>query len=373
MKNEKKVRILVGTRKGGFLVEGNAARTKWTVHGPFHEGNDLYHLVADPRHEGHVYACVNSGWVGPMLYRSSDWGHRWSMLPLPALPGFPTVEGRGGEKKPSPIVNLWHVEPGPEDEPNTVFLGLDPASLHRSDDLGKSWEGVSGINEHETRSKWNPGAGGMCLHTILLEPGNPKRMYVGISAAGTFRSDDGGEHWKPTNRGVVISFQPERRPVVGQCVHKVALDPQDPSILYRQDHDGIFVSRDRSDSWRRVGRSLGSDFGFVTSAAPAEPGGAYFVPLQPFARTAPAAHLQVCRYDLKQNRWRRLISVRAWPGEFGTHREALATDALDPAGIYLGTTTGQLILSRDAGKSWSQVPYSFPAIHSVSVAGPSAS
>jgi hypothetical protein len=212
----------------------------------------------------------------------------------------------------------------------------------------------------------------MCLHTILWDPSNRDRMYVGISAAGVFRSDDGGATWVPKNKGVAVSFMPEKNPEVGQCVHHVAMDPKDPETLYRQDHDGIFVSHNAGDKWTRIGRSLPADFGFVVAVAPTLPGTAFFVPLEPMSRTAMNGQLQVYKWTEADRRWAPTVKGKPWPGELGTHREALATDRLDPAGLYLGTTGGQLFWSKDAAKSWSEVPYRFPGIHSVTVSSPSA-
>ncbi|MCI4368995.1 MAG: exo-alpha-sialidase, partial [Thermoplasmata archaeon] len=189
----------------------------------------------------------------------------------------------------------------------------------------------------------------------------------------TFRTDDGGEHWRPTNKGVVVDFMPEKRPEVGQCVHKVAFEPSNSRTLYRQDHNGIFVSHDATDSWQRVGRPLPGDFGFVVAAAPAMPGGAFFVPLEGMARTAMGGQLQVYRWTDKSRKWTATVKGRPWPGELSTHREGLATDRLDPAGIYLGTTTGQLLYSNDGARSYREIPYHFPGIHSVEVLSPESS
>ncbi len=371
MAKNRSVRVYVGTRKGGYVVESDVARKKWKVQGPFHEGKDVFHVVPDPRHEGTVYAAVNSGWWGPMLMKSTNGGAKWTELAPPNMPlsakrpepGTPEAEKR-------PITNLWHIEPGRPEEPNVVYLGVDPASLYRSDDGGRSWDGVAGINEHETRPKWNPGAGGLCLHTILLDPTRPKRMYVGISAAGTFRSDDGGEHFRPVNKGVKVSFMPNKSPPFGQCVHKVAFDPATPDTLYRQDHDGIHVTHDAMESWKRVGGALSTDFGFVVTAPQAMPGNAFFVPLQGMTRTPEGSQLQVVRWDDRARRFSPTIKGRPWPGEMGTHREGLASDALDPSGLYLGTTTGQLLFSNNGAKSWGMIPYQFAGIHSVTVASP---
>jgi photosystem II stability/assembly factor-like uncharacterized protein len=366
-----KVRILVGTRKGSYVVEGDRRRSRWKVHGPFQPGYDVFHVAADPRTPGTIYALANNGWWGPMLMRSRNWGKKWTEVSVPQTPK--------STKRPKPtdgpfqsaIVNLWHLTAGRADQPGTVYLGVDPASLWKSDDEGESWEPVRGLNQHATRPKWNPGAGGMCLHTILLDPEHSNRMHIGISAAGTFRTDDGGAHWTPTNKGVTTDFQPVKRPEVGQCVHKVAIDTGDSSVLYRQDHCGIYVSRNSADSWTRVGRYFDDDFGMGVATAPALPGRAFFAPLESTARTMKGERFQVQRWTEGSRSWSPMVSGRSFSGAFGLHREGLATDALNPAGIYLGTTTGQLFWSPDAGRSWKMVPYQFPGIHSVEVAGPS--
>ena len=372
MSADGKVHVYVGTRKGGYVVESDKRRRKWSVLGPFHDGMDVFHMAPDPRRPGDAYALVNGVFFGPTVYRSTNHGHTWSEVATPLIPPKSKRPPLDGAPDPArfPIANLWHLEPGPASEPNTLFLGVDPASLYRSDDRAKSWTPMDGLNQHESREKWNPGAGGMCLHTILLDPTNPRKMYVGISAAGTFKSEDGGEHWKPANRGVRVSFLPDPTPEFGQCVHHVVMDPKNSSTFYRQDHDGVYVSHDEMESWRHVGGSLKSDFGFVAAAPTAMPGSAFFVPLMGMARTTWEGGLQVYRWDDKPKKWSRTVNPKKFPGQFGTHREGMAADALDPAGIYLGTTTGQLFVSPDAGKSWLLVPHQFPAIHSVSVESP---
>jgi BNR/Asp-box repeat protein len=372
MARNTRVRVLVGTRKGGYIVESDKARRKWSVHGPFERGWDTFHVVADPRHSGHLYAATNSGFFGPRVMKSTNFGAKWAEIGTPLLK--PQSERPNPMESPElikwPVANLWHIEPGPASEPNTIFLGLDPFSLHRSDDQGKTWAPVPGINDHPTKAKWNPGNGGPCLHTILIDPTNSRRMYVGISAAGTFRSDDGGESWKPKNVGVEVDFLPDKRPEVGQCVHKLALDPVDPTTLYRQDHNGIHVSHDAGDTWDHVGKSLKDDFGFVVTAPKSMPGVAFFVPLQGGARVNGNGQLQVLRYTDKNRKFTPTIKGKPWPGELGTHREGMASDTLDPAGIYLGTTTGELFYSRNGGNAWDLVDYHFPTIHSVSVSSP---
>ena len=372
MAGKEKLRVLIGTRKGGYIAESDASRKKWSVKGPIQPGREVFHMSADPRHPGDVYACVNSGFWGPMLFRSSNWGKSWSELAPPNMKvqseRKPLFSIDGSPPPVNPIVNVWHLEPGHATEPDTVFLGIDPASLFRSDDRGKSWAPVTALNEHSTRSKWGPGAGGLCLHTIMVDPERPRRMIVGISAAGAFRTDDAGEHWTPMNRGVLIDFLPDKSPEVGQCVHKMTFEPSNSTTVYRQDHNGIHVSRDGAESWTRVGKVLPHDFGFVVAAAPAMPGGAFFVPLHSENRISLEGGLRVYRWSEKTKKFTKTVRTSQFPGELGTHREALSTDTLDPAGVYLGTTTGQLLYSRDGTKSWGQIPYDFPSIHSVHVA-----
>ena len=369
---ERKVRVLVGTRKGTYIVQSDARRKSWKVGAVSNTGRDIFHVRADPRHAGTLYAAVNSGFWGPILYRSPNWGKTWEEAATPLTPVSGKREPRFDDKAPPlPVVNLWHIEPGHASQPNTVFVGADPHLLFRSDDLAKSWQPIAGLNEHPTKSKWNPGAGGPCVHTVIVDPRDARRMYVGISAAGTFRTDDAGEHWRPTNRKVEAGFLPDPFPEVGQCVHHVALDPANPDVAYRQDHGGIYVSRHAmDDDWDRVGKARGGpkdDFGFCVTSAEALPGRAFFVPLQGEARTTPGGGLQVWEWNDTGRRWRTLMGPKQFPGDFGVHREGISADALDPAGIYVGTTTGQLVYSADAGKRWAQVPYQFPGIHSVQV------
>ncbi len=370
----KKVRVLLGTRKGTYIVESDARRRSWKVRPVSNAGREVYHVTADPRHPGTLYSAVNSGFWGPILYRSTTWGKSWEEIATP-------LTAQSKDRKPMydpseaaklPVVNLWHVAAGHSSEPKTLFVGVDPHLLFRSDDLGQSWAPVPALNEHPTRPKWGPGAGGACLHTILIDPRDRRRMYVGMSAAGTFRSDDAGEHWRPTNQRVESPFNPEPYSEVGQCVHHVTLDASNPDIAYRQDHGGMYVNRSGMDGdWDRIGKAKGApkdDFGFCVASSASTPGKAYFVPLAGEARTTPNGGLQVWEWSEKNRRWRTLMSPKAFPGEYGVHREGIAVDALDPAGIYVGTTTGQLVLSPDGGKSWRMVPYQFPGIHSVEAA-----
>ncbi len=371
-----KMRILVGTRKGGYIVEGDLARKKWKMASRFETGYEVFHMTADPRHPGDFYACVNSWLWGPALYRSRDYGKKWDEIGTPMLGAKSSRRPRFDPEHPDApppsyaVANLWHLEPGHSSEPETLFVGLDPYSLHRSDDLGASWEPVSGLNDHPAKAKWTPGNGGPCLHTILVDPTRRDRIYAGISAAGLFRSDDGGKSWALANQGVETPFNPEKFPAVGQCVHKVAMDPAKPDVLYRQDHGGIYVSRNAGERWERIGKSLDDDFGFVVATAKNLPGRAFFVPVHGENRLTYHGGFQVYQWNDSTRKWSTLMPPSRFPGDYGTHREGMACDGLDPTGIYVGTTTGQLFVSPDAGKTWGQAPFQFPAIHSVAVAGP---
>ena len=375
MKQDNKVRILVGTRKGTYIVEGDRSRKKWKVGPVSHEGSEVYHVVADPRHPGDLYAAVNSGFWGPMVERSRDWGKTWREIATPMSPAKKDRKPVFEEDSPSApgrraINNLWHIEPGLPSQPDTLLLGADPHFLFRSTDLGRSWSPFPAINEHPARKDWSPGAGGACLHTILLDPRDANRFYIGMSAVGTFRTDDGGASFVPTNRGVLTPFLPEKNPETGQCVHHVAIDAADPDTFYRQDHGGMYVSHDRMDKWTRIGKPLGDDFGFCVTSAPQAPGKAYFVRLDGQARVTGEGHFQVYEWNDRTRKWKKLLKPRDFPGHFGVQREGIATDALSPHGIYVGTTTGQLFVSPNGGKSWLEVPFAFPGIHSVSVASP---
>ena len=371
------IRILLGTRKGTYVVSGDAKRKSWKVGPVAHEGSEVYHVVADPRHPGTLYAAVNNAFWGPMLQKSTNWGKSWKEIATPLTPVTKDRTPMFNEENPTAPVsralnNIWHIEPGLPSEPNRLYLGADPHLLFRSADLGKTWTPIDAINNHPKRKDWAPGAGGACLHTILLDPRDSNRWYIGLSAVGTFRTEDGGKTWTPTNKGVITPFLPNKHPETGQCVHHVAADAADPDTFYRQDHGGMYVSHNRMDSWTRIGKPLGDDFGFCVTSPAKAPGTAYFVRLDGKARVTGEGHFQVEQWNDKTRTWRKLLSSTAFPGHFGVQREGIASDALSPAGVYVGTTTGQLFYTADAGRTWRQLPFQFPGIHSVSVAGPAA-
>jgi len=378
MVKNNKIRVLVGSRKGTFVVESDRSRRKWKVASYAHDGGDVFHVAGDPRHPGELYAAVNSGFWGPEVQKSVNWGKTWKEVATPLTPvkkdrPNPMEADPNSPPPPKPVLNLWHIEPGLEDQPDVVYLGAEPHLLFRTPDRGASWEPVESVNHHPDHDQWTPGGGGANLHTILVDQRSRNRVYIGMSSVGTFRSEDGGKSWAPVNKGVETPFQPEKFPETGQCVHHVAIDAGDPDTFYRQDHGGIYVSHNRMDRWTRIGKSLGDDFGFCVASPPAAPGRAYFVPLSSsggMPRTTTGGHFQVREWNDETQRWRKLLAPTAFPGHFGVQREGIACDDLDPPGIYVGTTTGHLFVSRDAGKSWRLVPFSFPSIHSVTVANP---
>ncbi len=298
MQRNNKVRILVGTRKGTYVVEGDPKRKNWKVGPAAHPGNEVYHVVADPRHPGDLYAAVNNMFWGPEVQRSRNWGKRWKEIATPLTPSRKNRKPEFNEADstapaPRALTRIWHIEPGLPSESNTLYLGADPHLLFRSSDLGSSWEPIESLNNHPAKKDWSPGAGGACLHTILVDPRDSRRLYVGLSAVGTFRSDDGGQSWKPTNRGVEAPFLPNKHPETGQCVHHVVADAADPDTFYRQDHGGMYVSHNRMEKWVRIGKPLGDDFGFGVASAPSAPGKAYFVRLDGAARVTGEGHFQV--------------------------------------------------------------------------------
>jgi hypothetical protein len=375
MAKDNRVRVLIGSRKGTYVVESDRSRRKWKVGAPAHAGNDVFHVAADPRHPGELYSAVNNSFWGPEVQKSKNWGKTWKEIATPLTPikkDRPDPFSTPADAPPKPVANLWHIEPGHADEPDVVYLGAEPHLLFRSGDRGASWEPVDSINHHPGRKDWSPGGGGANLHTIIVDPRDPNRLYVGMSAVGTFRSEDGGKSWTPTNKGVKTPFLPGEPPEIGQCVHHVAMDGADPDTFYRQDHAGMYVSHDRMSKWVHIGGPVGDDFGFCVSSPRASPGRAYFVPLISSGGMprVTAGHFQVIEWNDASKKWRKLVKPGAFPGDFGVQREGIATDDLDPAGIYVGTTTGHLFVSPNAGKSWQLVPFAFPGIHSVTVASP---
>jgi photosystem II stability/assembly factor-like uncharacterized protein len=351
------VAVLVGTRKGLFVITGDDNRREWSVDGPQLTGWEVLHAVRDPRDET-LYAATNNFVYGATVHRSRDRGETWERAEGIGLP----------EESELTLEKTWHVEPGRADEPGTLWLGAAPGALFRTDDGGTTWEPVQSLLEDPTRERWQPGAGGMCTHSIQLDPSDPQRMYVGISAAGVFRSEDGGESWTPANSGTAADFMPENPfPEVGQCVHKLLLHPARPDRLWQQNHCGVYRSDDRGESWERLeGNGLPSGFGFPLALDPADPDAAYVVPeVGAENRVTCDGRLGVYRTGDGGASWELLTNGLPQSAWQAVKREGMSFDRHDPVGIYLGTQGGSVFVSPDGGGKWLEAARHLPEILSV--------
>ena len=385
------VRVLVGTRKGAFILAADGKREKWDVSGPHFAGWEIYHVKGSPADPNRLYASQSSGWFGQVIQRSDDGGKTWttpggeSATPPAGPPkgqsnkfvydtwseaGKPltTHQWYDGTQHPWEFKRVWHLEPSLSD-PDAVYAGVEDAALFRSADGGQSWQELSGLRGHGTGPKWQPGAGGMCLHTILLDPGNPHRIYIAISAAGAFRTDDGGKTWRPINRGLKSPFLPDPTAEVGHCVHHVALHPSRPNTLFMQKHWDVMRSDNAGDEWQEVSGNLPTDFGFVIDVHAHEPETVYVVPIKSDGEHFPLeGKLRVYRSRTGGNEWEPLTKGLPQRDCFvNVLRDAMAVDALDSCGIYFGTTGGQVYASSDAGDSWVPIVRDLPAVLSVEV------
>jgi photosystem II stability/assembly factor-like uncharacterized protein len=350
---------LIGTRKGLFALEGGDDRREWRLDGPFLTGWSVFHAVLDPR-DGTIHAATNNELYGGTVHRSTDRGSTWERSENLGLP----------EDSGLTLERTWHVEPGRAGEEGRLWLGAAPGALFRTDDGGTTWEPVESLIAHETRDQWNPGAGGMCCHSIQLDPDDAHRMYVGISAAGVFRSEDGGQSWVPANQGTAADFLPDPWPAVGQCVHKVLLHPARPERLWQQNHCGVYRSDDRGESWERLeGNGLPSGFGFPLALDPRDADVAFVVPEHGAEnRVTCDGRLGVYRTGDGGASWELLtdgLPQRAWGAVM---REGFSFDALDPPGIYLGTQSGSVFISADGGRRWVEAASQLPPILSVEAA-----
>ncbi|HEX2138821.1 MAG TPA: hypothetical protein VHG33_03820 [Woeseiaceae bacterium] len=395
------IRVLVGTRKGAFILTADGKREDWSVSGPHFAGWEIYHVKGSPADPNRLYASQSSSWFGQVIQRSSDGGKTWEQ---PASSGdadtsgdSPVEPGAGGMPKgesnkfvydtspetgrpltthqwydgtqhPWEFARVWHLEPSLTD-PDTVYAGVEDAALFRSTDGGRSWTELAGLRGHDSGPRWQPGAGGMCLHTILLDRDNPDRMYTAISAAGTFRTDDGGQSWQPINRGLHSQFMPDPTAEVGHCVHRIAMHPSRPDVLYMQKHWDIMRSDDSGDSWEEVSGDLPSDFGFPIDVHAHEPETIYVVPIKSDSEHyPPEGKLRVYRSRTGGNEWEPL--TKGLPQRdcyVNVLRDAMAVDSLDPCGIYFGTTGGQVYASSDSGDRWTPIVRDLPAVLSVEV------
>lgn len=350
--------VLVGTKKG-LLLFTSADRERWQTRGPFLRGKEVYHAICDPR-TGRIFATSNDAWFGSEIVFSDDLGETWT-----SARQSPAFSENSGLK----IERIWHLEPGLEANPNVLYAGVAPAALFRSEDGGETWSEVTGLSEHPTRSRWHPGAGGLCLHSIQLDPANPQRIFVAISAVGVFRTDDGGTTWQPVNRGTRAEFLPEKLPEFGQCVHKLLMAPGKPELLFQQNHCGVYRSADAGATWEEITAGLPSDFGFPLALHPRDPQTVYVLPLQGAEfRCPPEGKLRVFRSRDGGRSWDSLTAGLPQEHAFASVlREGMASDSRDPAGVYFGTNTGKLFASRDEGDTWQIIADDLPPISSVAV------
>jgi len=388
------VRVLVGTRKGAFVLTSDGKRENWEVSGPHFAGWEIYHMKGSPVDPDRIYASQSSGWFGQILQRSDDGGKTWQqpgtpVVKAPAAGGGPpkaasnkfvydtsaetgkpltTHQWYDGTQHPWEFKRVWHLEPSLTDA-ETVYAGVEDAALFCSRDGGENWQELAGLRGHGTGPQWQPGAGGMCLHTVILDPSDAQRIFIAISAAGAFRTDDGGATWKPINKGLRSPYIPEPTAEVGHCVHHVAMHPARPGVLFMQKHWDVMRSDDAGDSWREVSGNLPTDFGFVIDVHAHEPETIYVVPIKSDSEHyVHEGKLRVYRSRSGGNEWEAL--TRGLPQKdcyVNVLRDAMAVDRMEECGIYFGTTGGQVYASADAGESWNAIVRDLPAVLSVEV------
>ena len=386
-----KVRVLVGTRKGAFVLESDGKRDRWDISGPHFAGWEIYHMKGSPVDPNRVYASQSSGWFGQVIQRSSDGGKTWEIPgggPLPGPGGPPagasnkfvydtspetgktltTHQWYDGTQHPWEFKRVWHLEPSLTD-PDTVYAGVEDAALFRSADAGKSWQELPGLRGHGSGPRWQPGAGGLCLHTIILDPSDPRRIFIAISAAGAFRTDDGGQTWKPINQGLRSPYIPDPTAEIGHCVHHIAMHGSRPGVLFMQKHWDVMRSDDAGDSWHEVSGNLPTDFGFAIDVHAHEPETIYVVPIKSDGEHyVMEGKLRVYRSRTGGNEWEALTKGLPQSDCYvNVLRDAMAVDSLDSCGVYFGTTGGQVYASADAGDSWAPIVRDLPAVLSVEV------
>lgn len=354
---DKSVCVLVGTMKGAFFLWSDEARGTWRVEGPHFRGNSVYALAHDSRNgRNRTFAATQSPHWGGTVRTSDDFGRTWSDSERQTV-RFPDDSGLA-------LIQIWQIHPGPTAEPDLLYCGVEPAALFESRDAGESWQPVEGLLNHEHRPRWQPGGGGLCLHTILPDPHNNQRMLIAISAAGVYRTDDGGRSWRARNVGVRAEFLPDKHPEFGQCVHKVVHHSSRPERLFLQNHWGLYRTDDWGDSWHDIANGVPSDFGFAMLMHPHNPDTVFIVPLESDEfRCTPEARLRVYRTQDAGGSWEPLASGLPQKDAYETVlRDALAADAMNPAGIYFGTRSGKIFGSNDEGDTWSEIADGLPPV-----------
>jgi photosystem II stability/assembly factor-like uncharacterized protein len=365
-----RVRVLVGTRKGAFILTSDGRREKWDVTGPLFAGWEVFHVKGSPVDPNRIYASQTSGWFGQLIQRSDDGGKTWeptgNKFVYDGVPG--THQWYDGTPHPWEFARVWHLEPSLTD-PDTIYAGVEDAALFKSSDGGQTWNELSGLRQHGSGPHWQPGAGGLGLHTIVLDPSQPGRIFIAISAAGAFRSDDDGATWRPINRGLKSEGIPDPNAEVGHCVHRIAMHRARPNVLFMQKHWDVMRTDDAGETWKDVGGNLPTDFGFPIDVHAHEPNTVYVVPIKSDSEHYPPdGKLRVYRSRSGGDEWEPLTNGLPQRDCYvNVLREAMAVDALDSCGIYFGTTGGQVYVSPDAGDSWSPIVRDLPAVLSVEV------
>jgi hypothetical protein len=364
------VRLLVGTRKGAFVLTSDGRRKDWDVSGPHFTGWEIYHLKGSPADPDRLWASQSTAWFGQLIQRSDDGGKTWEPMGNEfSYVGDPgTHQWYDGTPHPWEFTRVWHLEPSASD-PDSLYAGVEDAALFRSGDGGKTWQEIPGLREQGSGPSWAPGAGGMCLHTILVDPEDPDRIYVAISAAGVFRTEDGGKTWRAANRGLRSEGLPDGEAEVGHCVHRIAMHPSRPNVLYMQKHWDVMRSDDGADSWHEISGNLPSDFGFPIAVHAHEPETIYVVPIKSDSEHIPPdGKLRVYRSRTGGDEWEAL--TKGLPQKdcyVNVLRDAMAIDSLDSCGVYFGTTGGQVYASTDSGDSWEPIVRDLPSVLSVEV------
>jgi photosystem II stability/assembly factor-like uncharacterized protein len=365
-----RIRVLVGTRKGAFILTADGKRERWDVSGPHFGGWEIYHLKGSPADPNRLYASQSSSWFGQVIQRSNDGGKTWESAGNTFVYDGPTGTHQWYDGTPHPwaFARVWHLEPSLTD-PDSVYAGVEDAALFRSSDAGQTWHELPGLRNHKSASIWQPGAGGMCLHTIVVDPTNPERIFIAISAAGVFRTDDGCKTWRPMNRGLRSEQIPNPTAEVGHCVHRIAMHRSRPNVLFMQKHWDVMRSDDGGESWREVSGNLPTDFGFPIDVHAHEPETIYVVPIKSDSEHyLPEGKLRVYRSRSGGTEWE--VLTKGLPQSHcyvNVLRDAMAVDSLDPCGVYFGTTGGQVYASADAGDSWAPIVRDLPSVVSVEV------